>query len=203
MPNSKSFEHAGLRIEIEPDPTPRSPRDQIDRLGRLVFWHSTAILGDEPPLKINTVAPELARSRNSRLWLPLWVLEADGKLALRIGRPHDPDARSAQGLIYATAQSVRRRLRLFYISRRAAAEATAILLREVEDYVQFIRHEMIRFVLFDQDGEAIDRRGGFFTEAYASEEARWLAEYHAAHLARYAPHRLSTPLCSPEPWRSE
>lgn len=196
-----SFEHAGLWVEVEPDPTPRSPRQDQDLLGQIVFWHPTAILGDEPPLEPGTSPYELARSRRARLWLPLWVVEVDAKPILRVGRQDDPDAATADGLIYATARAVRRRLRATYISRRAHAEAAALLRREVEDYAQFIRHEMLRLVILDQDGEILDRRGGFHTQACAAEEARWLAEYHASHLARYAPYRLNSPTCPAEHWR--
>jgi hypothetical protein len=195
-----SFEHAGLRIEIDSDPAPRSPREDLNLLGRLVFWHPTAILGDELPLAERAVAGEFAGSRRARLWLPLWVLQADDKPTLRLGRPDDADAGSADGLIYATAHDIRGRLRLLHISRRALAEAGAILREEVENYLQFIRHEMLQFTILDQEGEAVDRRGGFYTEAYAAEEARWRAEYHASNLIRYAPQRLRGPSCQPESW---
>jgi hypothetical protein len=194
------FEYAGLQIEIDADPAPRSPREDLDLLGRLVFWHPTAILGDELPLKQRAVAGELARSRRARLWLPLWVLKADDKPMLRLGRSEDADADSADGLIYATARAIRDRLRLLHISRRAMAEAGAILRDEVENYVQFIRHEMLQFTILDQAGEAVDRGGGFYTESYAAEEARWRAEYHASNLIRYAPQRLSGPSCQPDSW---
>ncbi len=166
-------------------------------LGSMVFWHPTAVLGDEPPLRAKTTAAALASARNAKLWLPLWVLEVDHKPALRMGLPEDVDAASADGLIYASAARVRRRLRALRVSRRVAAEALSIMRREVEDYVQFVRQEVLQVVIVDQYGQVVDRRSGFYTESFALEEARWLAEHHASQLERYAPHRLKGPVGPP------
>jgi hypothetical protein len=194
-----SFEHAGLRIVVESDPAPGSPRDRPELMGQLVFWHPTAILGDEPPLEPGTTIAGLLRERGAKVWLPLWAAEVEGRPTLRAGEPEDADLASANGLIYAASADVRRRMRLLRISRRAQAEARAILRQELEDYARFVRKEMLRFWIYAQDGEPVDRRGGLHTEAHASEEAMWLAEHHAALLTRYAPERLIGPSCPPPP----
>jgi hypothetical protein len=183
------FEHAGLRVEIAPDPMPVSPREDADLLGRMVFWHPRMLLGDEPSLQADTNAGELARARAAKVWLPLSVLERDGSVALRVDRVED-GALAADGLIYATARQIKTRLRLLRVSRRTLAEAEAILRREVQDYGQFIAGEMLQFTISDQDGQPLDRRGGFYTLAYATEEAMRVAEQHARQLERYAPQRL-------------
>jgi hypothetical protein len=187
----KSFEHARLRIVVEEDDSPVSPREQFDRIGHLVCWNASAVLGDELPPAVDTVASELARARGARVWLPLWVIQADGKLGIRMGLASEPDAASADGLIYATARDIKRRMKLLRISRRDVSRAASILRQEVEDYVQFVRNEMLQFLILDRDGELVDRCGGFYTETYAREEAMQVAEHHAAQLLRYAPARLT------------
>jgi hypothetical protein len=186
-----SFEHAGLSIEIDQDPAPESPREAIDRLGHLVFWHPAILLGDEPPLVAGATAEAVANDRAAKLWLPIWVTEGNSAVQLRIGSGVDLQSGPADGLIYATGPEIKRRIKLFRLSRRALLEAYAILQREVEDYEQWLRRELLQFAIHDQAGVLVERQGGFGSLAHARAAAIGAAEHHAALLSRYAPERLS------------
>ena len=133
--------HAGLQIRVELDPDPPNPREEAGLLGRLACWGRYAHLSELAVLNHQDAAT-LAAAYEAKVWLPLCATEQGGLSTPTAEHQHQDGLAQPTGIIYATTQDIRQRLRVWRVSRRSRGQASAIMQMEVEDYDCFLRGEM-------------------------------------------------------------
>jgi hypothetical protein len=149
-----------------------SPRDW-DNLGVMVCWHGRYSLGDEQPrLEPAEWAAWLKKEHPNAIILPLYLYDHSGITISTT--PFSCSWDSGQiGYIYTTPERVRdigHSWNRLTAKRREAVED--MLRSEVAIYDQFIRGEVYRFTIEDEDGNYIDSCGGYYDRDHCEQEAR-------------------------------
>lgn len=159
----------GWSITLEDDPYPVDPREW-DHVGTMVTWHGRYDLGDEQVqaedyADVEDLVRELKRERGARCVLPLYLFDHSG---LSISTYAEDFRRwDAQGwdwglvgVIFTTTV----RLQEMGSGHLKAARVRSILRAEVEEYDDYLRGDVVGFVVRDERGHDVEACGGFYPE---------------------------------------
>jgi hypothetical protein len=149
-----------------------SPRDW-DNLGLMVCWHRRYNLGDEQPrLDPADWAAWLKKEHPNAIILPLYLYDHSGITISTT--PFSCSWDSGQvGYIYTTIERARDISHGWKRLTAKRREAVKDMLRaEVKTYDQYIRGEVYRFTIEDEDGNYIYSGGGYYGRDDCEKEAR-------------------------------
>ena len=149
-----------------------SPRDW-DNLGLMVCWHRRYNLGDEQPrLDPADWAAWLKKEHPNAVILPLYLYDHSGITISTT--PFSCSWDSGQvGYIYTTLERARDTGHGWKRLTAKRREAVKDMLRaEVKTYDQYIRGEVYRFTIEDEDGTYIYSGGGYYGRDDCEKEAR-------------------------------
>ena len=148
-----------------------NPREW-DNLGTIASWHRRYNLGDAQP----SAAPDewladLLKEHPTAIVLPLYLYDHGG-ITISTA-PFSCRWDSGQvGYIYTTLERARDLGHGWKRLTKARREAIADMLRaEVKTYDQYIRGEIYRFTIEDEDGNYIDSCGGYYDREHCEQEA--------------------------------
>jgi hypothetical protein len=150
-----------------------SPRDW-DNLGTMTCWHRNYSLGDEQPrLEPAEWAEWLKKEHPNAIILPLYLYDHSGITISTT--PFSCSWDSGQvGYIYTTLERAREMGFKYWkrLTKKRRDQLAAYLIGEVKTYDQYIRGEVYRYVIEDEDGNFIDGCGGYYDRDHCEEEAR-------------------------------
>jgi hypothetical protein len=195
-----SIEYKGLTIEIEQDQDPESPRSW-DNLGTMVLFHKRYNLGD----KAEGATGHGFKSQDYSSWaelqeaiearhkpvviLPLYLYDHSG-LRIKVGsfQGHLPQGHaefdSGQiGFIFVSREAALKEYGGKKLTAKKLAQAQKVLEGEVETYDQYLRGDVYGYTVKDAAGEHLDSCWGFYGYDYCLQEAKSVAEHHAAKAA--------------------
>jgi hypothetical protein len=150
-----------------------SPRDW-DNLGTMVCWHRKYTLGDEQPMQEPS---DWARQFNlimpNAIILPLYLYDHSGITISTT--PFNCSWDSGQvGYIYTTLERAQEMgfNQWKRLTKKRRDQLAAYLIDEVKTYDQYIRGEVYRFTIEDEDGNYIYSGGGYYGRDDCEKEAR-------------------------------
>lgn len=155
-----------------------NPREW-DNLGVMVTWHGRYTLGDEQPrLEPADWAADLKRKHPRAVILQLFLYDHSGITIST--EPFSCSWDSGQiGYIYTTLERARDLGHDWKRLTKARREALKDMLRgEVKTYDQYIRGDIYRFTIENEDGEILDSCGGFYDREECEQEAKALVKYY-------------------------
>ena len=156
----ETFEHAGLTVEIHVDEDPGSPREW-DNLGKILYLKSSRyILGDEG---VEGEEIQALTERPDVIWLPVFAY-IHGGIVLNTEGFHCPWDSGQSGIIYVTAEDVRKEYSCKRISKRIRHKAECVLRSEVEVYSSYVEGDVYGYVIKSEDGEPLDSCWGFYPD---------------------------------------
>ena len=151
-------------LVIKPELYPTCPREW-DNVGTMVTWHRRYRIGDEHEFSTPDDFKAEVTDDNSVI-LPLFLYDHSiQSVSTRsfIGRAHHADWDSAQvGWIYASKEKIRQEFGCKRVTKKVIERVEALLKGEVEQYDQYLRGDIYRFELSDENGEVVDSCGGFY-----------------------------------------
>lgn len=184
------FEHAGVTVRVHYDETPCNPRTEFDNLGTIVGWKHLryCIGGEQLSTEYRSPAELVAQLRESgaRLILPVHYSPQGGHLFSSGPGSEEESFECSDGVIYVTAEMIRKEYSLTRISRKALEKVCRVLQGEVAEYSAYLRGEVYGFIITAPDGEHLDSCWGFYQRDYCEAQAREAAERQAQRLAQEA-----------------
>lgn len=170
----EQFEVKGLRVRIEQDAEPESPREW-ENAGTIVCWHRRYRIGDRHEFR----EPEdflewWEENGEGGTILPVYLFDHSG-LRLSTGAFGCPWDSGQVGWAYMTAATQAAEL---------ITDPEGCLRSEVEVLDQYLAGDVYGFVIEDAEGNHLDSLWGLYGLEYAEQEARGSAE----HLAELATH---------------
>lgn len=139
-----------------------NPREW-DNLGTMTCWHGRYSLGDEQPRQEPAEwAADLKRKYPNAIILPLYLYDHGG-ITISTA-PFNCRWDSGQvGYIYTTLERIKELRFNWKRLTKARREAIEDMLRaEVKTYDQYIRGDIYRFTIENEDGEIIDQGHGYY-----------------------------------------
>lgn len=180
----KTYEHAGLTIEICYDESASNPRDEFENMGTIVGWRDRRHRLGDRQVSLECTDPEdivgELRDDGARLILPIYYSEHGPRCVLSVGGPEDlADLDDSAGLVYVSAEKLRAEYSLKRISARAIRYATTVLHGEIDEYGAYLTGDVFGFVIKDPVGEHLDSCWGFYGLNYCEGRANESTEYCA------------------------
>lgn len=155
-----------------------TPRDW-DNLGVIVAWHRRYTIGDiQPSMPPSEWLAELYKNDPSAVVLPVYMYEHGGVTIST--SPYGCEWDSGQiGYIYTTLDRVQKYYkddwRRMTKARRATCEV--LLNDEIKIYDQYLRGEVYRYLIKDDDGEIVESGHGYYERDYCESEAQAMIKY--------------------------
>jgi hypothetical protein len=165
----KTIEYRGFTIEIMQDDICDNPRGW-DNLGIMACFHRRYILGDSEEhhgLSITgsgsweRLDEHLEKERDARIVLPIYIYDHSG-ITINTSGFSCPWDSGRVGVIFATADNIRKWFSIKRITRKYLDLAEQCLRDEVKAYDQHLTGEVYWFRLFDPDGEIVASCGGYY-----------------------------------------
>lgn len=165
----RTEEYKGYTIKIFPEEMADNPREW-DNLGTMVCFHNRYSLGDKHDLikenfnSWDEVAAHLIKEQGAFILLPLYLYDHSGiSMSTILTYPYNDRWDSGQvGIIYITRDKIRQEYGVKHVSQKLADKVKQYLVNEVKTYDQYLRGDVICFVIEDADGESIDSCGGIY-----------------------------------------
>lgn len=205
MSIAEQLDYRGLRIRIEYDECPESPREW-NNFGRMVCWHSRYVLGDTDR---SASGHHYASSHDGEIFnspqdfmdwwkangkggilIPLYLYDHSG-ISISCGREYPfncPWDSGQVGWVYATAEMIRKEFGK-RITKARRAQAEKCIRSEVETYDTFLTGQVYGYIVerpeLDDDGEEtgeaeeLDSCWGMFGMDYCIQEAKSVADHYA------------------------
>lgn len=184
-------EYKGLRLIIEEEEMPISPRDPdwCEKFGHMVCFHDRYNLGDFERPDLEETREIIAR--DDVVSLPLYLYDHSGITMYTnkaYGQMFDPQGwDSGQvGWIYVTKDEIRKEYGVKRISKKTMQKAVDLLQSEVAEYDQFLTGDIYCARVETPDGDILDSIGGLYGYEYALDYAKDMAD--AAILAERRKH---------------
>jgi len=175
----------GLTVRILYDnEDPINPRKEWDNAGTMVCFHRNYLLGDKHSFSVQEAQDEARRiEAEGGIVLPLYLYDHSG-ITMRTSPFSCPWDSGQVGLIWITADKIRKEYGVKRITKTTRKKATEMLVSEVEAYDSYLTGECYGFIVEDADGEQIDSCWGFLGDIkYCREEATSAAKNAAARIA--------------------
>jgi hypothetical protein len=174
-----TYQHAGLRVEIVYDERTGSPRD-VDPIGTVIGWARDLKLGERQVdlecTSRDAIIADLRRD-GARVILPLYYSSHGPQCRLDIGESLDDDAlKSSSGVVYVTAEKLRREFAVKRITSAVLDKAKRLLTLEISDYSHYLTGAVYGYVIRDWLKDALARDYGFYGLDACESEANSIAE---------------------------
>jgi hypothetical protein len=169
MEIAETFKVNNLTVNLFYDEDTESPR-QWDNLGEMVCFHRRYSLGDKHTFRSPEEVEEFL-SKTPHVALPLYLYDHSG-ITMSTSPFSCPWDSGRVGIIYVTLAQLRTEYNVKRITKTVREKAIKVLQSEVEEYDRFIRGEVYRYEILDENGEEVDSCGGFIGLDYAIEAAR-------------------------------
>jgi hypothetical protein len=156
-----------------------SPRDW-DNLGLMVCWHRRYNLGDEQPRQDPADwAAWLKKEHPNAVILPLYLYDHSGITISTT--PFSCSWDSGQiGYIYTTLERAQEMgfNQWKRLTKKRRDQLAAYLIGEVKTYDQYIRGEVYRYAIEDEDGQIVDSCGGYYDREDCEAVAKEAVAYY-------------------------
>lgn len=151
---------------MQDDADTESPREWCN-MGEMVTFHSRYTLGDEHGYSADDYAgwdemgEAILRDHPGGVILPLYLYDHSG-ITIATTPFNCPWDSGQVGFIVASAAKIRESFGVKRITAKVRERATESLRGEVATMDQFIRGDVYRFTIEDDDGNITDSCGGFY-----------------------------------------
>jgi len=167
-------ERNGYRLIVASDMEPDDPRGKYN-LGIMLFWNDKSYLGDDHEFKGKNGELKFQQSqlwRETEIVLNLFVDDSDG---IKIStKPIKDKSEMADGKIIATYA------RIVYwfgeFSHDTMDMACNELIREINEYNDYLNDNMVRYSVITPEGRVIDSVGGFSVDAPIKDTIKAMGE---------------------------
>ena len=167
----ETIEYREHVVKIYPDLDPLSPRTEVDNFGTMVCFHRRYMLGDKHDFPNADAVIEHIQETQA-LSVPLYLYDHGGVTMNTTGFSCPWDSGQV-GVIFVTAEQVRKEYGVKRIGRKVRAKALDVLKAEVKEYDDFLTGSVYGYVTEDSDGEHVGSCWGFFGDTdYMIEEAK-------------------------------
>ena len=181
----KQETYKGYQIDISYDPDPLNPRTEFDNFGTMLCFHPRYRLGDKHDIHPNDVESvnALTKSLKACIALPLYLYDHSG-ITISCKREYpftDQFDSCTVGVIYMTADRLRKECGVKSVNKAIKERATKILEDEVKMYDQYLKGEVYGYEikgivicsLGHEHKDVLDSCWGFFGDPdYCLTEAR-------------------------------
>lgn len=181
-------------VTVTPDDFPLNPREEFDRVGKMICFHKRYSLGDKHNLSVEQ-AKELQDS-NDVISLPLYLYDHSG-ITMSTSPFSCPWDSGCVGFIYVTKKDAVKEFGNKICTKLVKERAIRSLVSEVEEYDAYLRGDVYMFNIslyefsegvdtsdittdnIEEFAEGIDTEscGGFFGEKYCEEDAMETARH--------------------------
>ena len=146
-------------LKIFNDDFDMNPRTEWDNLGKMVCFHKRYQLGDKHTFSLND-AMMFEKNRKDCIIMPLYLLDHGG-ITISTNAFRDPWDSGKVGFIYIEKKKARAEYGWKVLTKAREANIRSYLEGEVETYDQYLRGEVYRFEVWEND-KMINSCGGFF-----------------------------------------
>ena len=179
----ETTKYRGYTIRIVQDENPLNPREDMDNLGIMVFFHKRHVLGDSGTHGFRSsdfsswyeLEQCISKKHKGVLITPVYMYDHSG-LTISVNGdtyPYNDRWDAGQiGFIFTTPQRIREWYQKKAISSVTLEKARKMLLSEVETYDQYLRGDVWGLIVEGKDGEQIDLCFGIYGTDYAMSEAK-------------------------------
>ena len=193
MDTFNTYERNGLKITIDQDMDPESPREW-DNLGTMFCSHRRYTLGDyqfdaDDFDGWDAVKKHLEEDEGAVVILPLSLYDHSG-ISMSVGEAHGWDSGQV-GFIYMTREKIEKEFPDDYATDIEATheKVEKYLEGEVETYNQYLQGDIYGFTITNpkEDDEEVDALWGLYGQENAIKEANDVADYYKhPNQAKYA-----------------
>jgi hypothetical protein len=149
-------------VNIYLDDSPFNPRTEQDNLGHMICFHRRYNLGDDHNFSVDDVL-ELIK-RKDVIYLNLNLYDHSGiTMSTSNSYPYNDRWDAGQvGIIYVTAEEIRKEWKVKRISKKLREKVINILECEVKEYDQYLTGEVYGYMARDKNGNECGSCWGFF-----------------------------------------
>ena len=159
-----------------------NPRED-DNLGLMICFHDGYDLGDKNNYDSDRyqgwdeMEEDIMKNEGDALILPLYLYDHSG--ITMSTSPFSCTWNSGQvGFIVVSKQKLREEYSVKYVTQKTREIALKVLKGEVETYDQYLRGEIYRCVVKDENGEYVDSINGYYDKDDCMSEGVGIAEYN-------------------------
>ena len=152
-----------------------NPRDD-DNLGVIVAWHRRHHLGDDMPNQApDEWLADLKKKEPKAIILPVYLYDHGG-ITIKTTPFNCPWDSGQAGYIYTTRERVRDWTGHTRMTAKRKAAIEDMLRDEIRIYDQYIRGDIYKYIIEDEDGNFIDGQGGYYDRQDCKNDASILTK---------------------------
>lgn len=171
----KSLEYKNLNINIYHDCHVENPRNDIECLTKMIFFHKKYILGDKHDYKANDyngwneIEKDIKRKEDIAIILPVYMYDHSG-LTISTTPFSCPWDSGQIGYVFVTKENIRKWFDVKRITKTILEMAQKDFKLEIEMYDNYLKGEVYGYIITKNE-EEIDSRWGYW--GYNSNEDEW------------------------------